>query len=119
MNSNFINFSNLTVEKLVELKNNYCTLFKQLNDDVANLDLNNLTYYNCFERADEIMSSNALQDVLLNFDELHPSEEIRNKSVELQKEMSIFSVDESMRRDVYKVISHYFNNQYKIGRAHV
>ncbi len=116
MNSNFINFSNLTVEKLVELKNNYCTLFKQLNDDVANLDLNNLTYYNCFERADEIMGSNALEDVLLNFDELHPSEEIRNKSVELQKDMSIFSVDESMRRDVYKVISHYYNNQYKVEK---
>ncbi len=116
MNLNLIDFSNLNVTKLVEIKNQSCDLLKKLNDEVASLDLSNLTYFNCFEKADEIMSKYSLTEALINFDELHPNEEIRNKSVELQKEIASFNVDESMRKDVYNVISHYYNNQYKIEK---
>lgn len=110
--SNFLNFSNLTTNKLVEIFNKQKELMVKINDKIAGLDKSNLTFWNCFELNLKTESEYCLEFALIDFEQLHPDEEIRSKSAELNKELRSFGIEQSMRQDVYDVISHYYSNQY-------
>lgn len=111
---NLLNFFDLTVDKLVSIYENQKALTIKLNDRIANLDKNNLTYWDCFEYNMYEESKYTLEFALIDFEQLHPDKEIREKSSELNKELMAFGIEQSMRQDVYDVISHYYNNQYWI-----
>lgn len=109
---NLINFSGLTVSKLDLLFNKQKELTIELNDRIASLNKSNLTYWDCFEYGMAEESKYSLDFALTDFEQIHPDSEIRAKSSELNKELSAFGIEQSMRQDVYDVISHYYNNQY-------
>ncbi len=111
---NLLNFIDLTVEKLVFLFEQQKSLTIELNDKIASLDRNNLTYWDCFEYSMEQEAKYSLDFALSDFEQLHPSPEIRAKSSELNKALSSFAIEQSMRQDVYDVISHYYHNQYVV-----
>lgn len=109
---NLMNFSDLTVEKLELTYQKQKSLIVKLNDYVGKLDKNNLSWENCFEYTLKEESKYILEFGLIDFEQIHPSKEIRDKSSELNKELSSFTIDQSMRQDVYEIISHYYSNQY-------
>ena len=109
---NLLNFAGLTIEKLYLIFEKQKLLTIELNDRVAGLDIENLTYWDCFEYAMKEESKYVMEFGLIDFEQLHPSEEIRTKSSELNKQLNLFGIDQSMRQDVYEVILHYYNNQY-------
>lgn len=111
-NDQLLNFNDLTVDKLTSIYENKKNLQIQLNDKIANLDKNNLTYWNCFEYSMQEIAKHVLEFSLLQFNMIHPDTEIRNKSTELNKQFSAFGIEQVMRQDVYDVISHYYKNQY-------
>jgi Zn-dependent oligopeptidase len=112
LNLNLLNFTNLTVELLQSIYEHQKSLTIQLNDRLAGLDKTQLTYYDCFEYSMAEESKFTTMYSLMDFEQLYPNEEIRTKSVELNKELSSFGIEQSMRQDVYDVISHYYNNQF-------
>ena len=105
-----IDFTNLTTNKLEEIFHRQKNLVLELNNKIVNLDKNNLTFYDCFDKSHEEESKYTLEFVLADFEQLHPDREIREKSAELNKLLSIFMLEQSMREDVYDVILHYYNN---------
>lgn len=111
-NLNLLNFTNITVELLHSIYEHQKSLTIQLNDRLAGLDKNELSYYNCFEYSMEEESKFITMYSLMDFEQLHPDKEIRAKSVELNKELSSFGIEQSMRQDVYDVISYYYNHQF-------
>jgi thimet oligopeptidase len=111
-NLNLLNFTNLTVDLLQSIYEHQKSLTIQLNDRLVGLDKNELTYLNCFEYSMAEESKFTTMYSLIDFEQLHPDKEIRAKSVELNKELSSFGIEQSMRQDVYDVISHYYNNQF-------
>jgi thimet oligopeptidase len=113
LNSSLLNFTNLTVELLQTIFENQKALTIELNDRLADLDKNKLTYSNCFEYSMREESKYMTVFSLIDFEQLHPDSNIREKSVELNKELSSFGIEQSMRQDVYDVISHYYLNQFK------
>lgn len=112
LNSNLLNFSNLTIEQLQMIFEFQKSLTIQLNDKLSKLDRSKLTYFDCFEYNMKEESKYLTIFSLIDFEQLHPNKEIRTKSSELNKELSLFGIEQSMRQDVYDVISHYYLNQY-------
>ena len=112
-NSSLLNFTNLTVELLQTIFVSQKSLTIKLNDRLSGLDKSSLTYWDCFSY--NIMEESKYSTIfsLIDFEQLHPDKEIRAKSVELNKELSAFGIEQSMRQDVYDVISHYYSNQFK------
>ena len=116
LNSNLLNFSNLNVEQLQMIFEFQKSLTIQLNDRLSGLtklDKSKLTYFDCFEYNMKEESKYSTIFSLIDFEQLHPNKEIRNKSVELNKELSAFGIEQSMRQDVYDVISYYYLNQFE------
>lgn len=111
-NSNLLNFTNLSVELLESIVNQQKTLTIELNNRLAGLDKFNLSWWNCFEYNMKEESKFTTMFSLMDFEQLHPNKEIRTKSTELNKELSAFGIEQSMREDVYSIISHYYNNQF-------
>lgn len=112
-NSSLLNFTNLTVELLQTIFERQKCLTIELNDRLVGLDKSSLTYLDCFEYNIREESKYSTAFSLIDFEQLHPDKEIRAKSVELNKELSAFGIEQSMRQDVYDVISHYYSNQFK------
>lgn len=110
---NLINFTNLSTSSLELIFQKQKNLIKELNDVIAKLDKTNLSWYNCFEYSMYEESKYTMEFALLDFEQLHNNSEIREKSSELNKQLSDFCIEQSMRHDVYDVISHYYQNQYK------
>ena len=109
---NLLNFINLTVEKLIFVFESQKAITIQLNDRIAGLDKSNLTYWECFEYGMQEEAKYTLEFALIDFEQIHPDPEIRSKSTELNKELMAFGIEQSMRQDVYDVISYYYKNQY-------
>ena len=109
-----INFKNLTCEKLEQIYLKYCEFAIGSNNQIANLDKNNLNYFKCFELFQKEEAEFEFDTVLLDLEQLHPDEKIRNISAELNKKINAFNIEQSMRKDVFEVISHYYNVQYKV-----
>lgn len=110
--ADLLNFYNLNTNMLDNIFEQQKNLILRLNDEIANLDKNNLSWENCFEKpmSDEAKFSTLFS--LLDLDLLYPNAEIRTKCTELNKQLSMFQIEQSMRQDVYDVISYYYNNQY-------
>lgn len=112
-NFNLLNFTNLTVELLQQIYQKQKNLTIELNNRLAGLDKTKLSYWECFEYNMELESKYTTTFTLIDFEQLHPDKEIRAKSVELNKELSSFGIEQSMRQDVYDIISHYYSNQFE------
>ena len=107
-----INFVNITCEKLDYIYGQYCDLHVKINDSIANLEKSELNYFKCFESSLKEEAEFEFSTVLLSLEQLHPEEIIRTKISEINKKMSLFDIEQSMRKDVFGVISHYYNSQY-------
>lgn len=112
-NPNMLNFSNLNVELLENIFELQKSITIELNDKIANLDKSKLTYWDCFESNIQAESKYYNLFSLIDFEQLHPNPEIRAKSIELNKKLSAFGIEQSMRSDVYDVINYYYSNQFE------
>jgi thimet oligopeptidase len=113
MNEHLPEFSKITVDFLEQIYLRQLDNVVKYNDLIASLDLSTLNYQNCLADGLKQDSETVLEDVLLDLDQLHPDKDIRDKSVELGIQIQTFMVEQNMRRDVFKVIDHYYNNQYQ------
>ncbi len=116
MSNHLPDFSKITVELLEQIYLRQIDDAVKYNDLIASLDLNTLCYENCFEDGMKKDAETILEDVLLDLDQLHPEKEVRDKSVQLGVKLSSFMIEQNMRRDVFKVISHYYQNQYQVEK---
>ncbi len=110
-----INWGVISEQKLNEVYNEYVKYQIESNDQIAkliNVDINELTYTKLFEESDELDAKYSRSMVLLDMDQLHPDQGIRDICNELNKKLSIFGIEQSMRKDVYKVYERYYNERY-------
>lgn len=116
-NSSLLNFTGLTVDLLQTIFERQKSLTIELNNRLSRLDKSSLTYWDCFEYNIHQESQYSTVFSLIDFEQLHPDKEIRAKSVELNKELSAFGIEQSMRQDVYDVITHYYSSQFEVEKS--
>lgn len=115
--ANLPTFINLTVDTIKNLTTQACALMKQSGDRLCSLDTNQLTYDNVFQYDLFEDSKHVLQDAIFNMEVLHPEQSIRDQCVEASKIMSDCSIEQGMRKDVYNVVSSYYNNFYQTEKS--
>lgn len=110
--NSFINFTNLSTYKLDLLFEKQKNMTIELKERITKLDKSKLNYWDLFEY-DMIEESKCLTEfALIDFEQIHPDADIRAKSTELNKQLSVFGIEQSMRQDVFDVVNHYYKNQF-------
>lgn len=112
-------FVDLTPEKLNLIYDKQIQITLDLNDRIARLANEDLNYLNLFEYSMFEESKYSLEFGLMDWEQLHPNKEIRDVSSELNKKLSAFGIEQSMRVDVYDKINYYYLNQYPNEKNHL
>ncbi len=115
LTSQIIDWSVITTELLDQLYNDYVDWVSKSNDLVATYkDLpEKISWYDLYESSMEEDAKYSRCMVLLDMDQLHPNKEIRDKCTEISKKFSAFSIEQSMRKDVFEVYKTYYETNYK------
>ncbi len=118
LTSQIIDWEKISVELLDGLYQEYVDWVVKSNDLVASyIDLDEkITWYELFESSMEEDAEYSRKMVLLDMDQLHPNKEIRDKCTELSKKLSAFSIEQSMRKDVFKVYKKYYETTYQTDK---
>ena len=112
MISVMLNYSNLTTSKFDEIKNTYISNVEEHNKEILNLNLNELTWNNLIQPS--INLDNRWTDrAFLDMKSFHTDEVIREYASDTSTELEQFSIDNGMRKDIYNVYKHYYDNQYQ------
>ena len=82
------------------------------NDYLASLQEGNITYNTFFQSSMDEDSLNSNKSTILNMKSFHPNKEIRDICNELTGEYQKFSIEQSMRKDVFEVFNKYYKYVY-------
>lgn len=111
MTTVLLDYSNLTEKKLNEVKENYISQNKKINDNITMISDEELTWKNVF--GETIHFNNTFVDkAYLNMKDFYTIESIRELCSDLTSELSKFDIEQSMRKDVYQKIKYYYENIY-------
>lgn len=108
-NSNIIDFSQITESLLDKIYYDYTNFEKEYNTMLVNLKPTELNFRMVVYMSILISETYAYQLPLLNMEQFHPKEEIRNKCHELNIKMAEFNIEQSMRSDIYEQIKYYYD----------
>ena len=110
-----LNYSNLTVEMLDQIKDKYIQEYDLIVNHIlktADQDLSWVTLIQPFIDIDN--DSNDL--TLLEMKDFYTDKTIRDRCNDLSTILSQWSVEQSMRRDLYLKYKHYYTNQYLVEK---
>jgi Zn-dependent oligopeptidase len=110
-----LNYSNITVEYLEQVVSSYMEIHDILVSNLLNIPDEILNYNNLVRPFIEI-DDNCIQLNYLTMKDLYTDENIRTKCSELSNKLSKWSIEQSMRKDIYNKYKYYYNNAYLIER---
>jgi len=105
-----LDYSSLSSEYLKNMVDTYMTDYKNLLDNLSNLD--NLSWESLIQPILDFDEKN-LELQKLSMKDFYQDDKIRELCSELQTELSQFAIDQEMRKDYFNKFSYYFNNIYK------
>ena len=117
--NNVINFSSVTEESLQNAFTKYTQGLKEMNDKIANLNLNELNYENVFNEMINFEHLLEPETAIFKLKQLHTDNVVRNKCTSLTIELAQFSIEQNMRKDVYKVYRHYYDNKFQTEKQNL
>lgn len=115
MNNVLLNYKDLTKDKLNQLLYSYIDQSEILNKNILNLDLSNLTWINLVEPYIKL-NNNFIEFSYLNMKQFHENEFIREYASNISIKLTQYNIDITMRKDLYKINKHYYDNQFKLEK---
>ena len=112
-----LDFSNITVEKLDNLINDYMKKMIEFNDLIANMDNASLTWQSYIQFNIDYYDEFRDSVILIDMSSFHVDKEIRDKCSECETKLSQFDIAQSMRKDLFEKFKYYYNNQYNIEKV--
>ena len=110
-----LNYKNLSNKKLDEIVDEYIKQNELINNEILKLDLLKLNWDNIIEPYIKL-SNNYIELAYLNMKQFHESETIREYASNISIKLTQYNIDNSMRRDLYKIFKCYYDNQYKLEK---
>ena len=110
-----LNYKNLSNKKLDEIVDEYIKENELINNEILKLDLLKLNWDNIIEPYIKL-SNNYIELAYLNMKQFHESETIREYASNISIKLTQYNIDNSMRRDLYKIFKCYYDNQYKLEK---
>ncbi len=106
-----LNYSNLTEEKLESVKTNYINQYEKIVNSILNIPNEELGWSNLVQPFIDL-DNNSVELALLDMKDFYIEEKIRDKATELSNELSKWSIDQSMRKDIFSKFNYYWLNQF-------
>jgi Zn-dependent oligopeptidase len=110
---NLIDFSQITVDLLNNIYNDYTNAELEYNNMLVNLKQSELTFNTVITMRTIISEAYVYKLALFNMEQFHTDKTIRDKCHELNVKMGEFNIAQSMRTNVYKQIKYYYDNVYQ------
>jgi len=110
-----LNYKNLSNKKLDEVVDEYIKQNELINNEILKLDLLKLNWDNIIEPYVKL-NNNYIELAYLNMKQFHESETIREYASNISIKLTQYNIDNSMRRDLYKIFKCYYDNQYKVEK---
>lgn len=107
-----LNYSNLTVEKLEQIKTTYMKNYESIVQTILATPNDLLSWRNLVQPFIDL-DNESVDFALLNMKDFYPDETIRENASELANELGKWEIEQIMRRDIYSKYQHYYLNQWK------
>jgi len=107
-----LNYRNITTSKGDEIKNTYISNVEEHNKEILSLNLNELTWNNLIQPSIDL-DNRWTDKAFLDMKSFHTDEVIREYASDTSTELEQFSIDNGMRKDIYNIYKHYYDNQYQ------
>lgn len=107
-----LNFSKIDVKYLDQLYTNIIKETKKSIDQIANLDINHLSYSTCFGNNLYLENQLETSTYILKLEYLHPKEQIRAKIKQINKLLKEYKFLQLRRQDIYEKIMIYYYGQF-------
>ena len=107
-----LNYNSIDAKQIIEIKESYINGITNLNNELLKLSLDSLTWLNTIQPMIDF-NNNFVSTTYLQMKSFHPNEEIRDAATDTSVELEQFDIENSMRKDIYSIYKHYYENQYK------
>jgi Zn-dependent oligopeptidase len=104
----FYNYKDLSIDEIYTIVKEFQEATINLNNYIASLNNNDLTYDNIMQKNIDLDDRFALKLTVLNMDSFYPNEEIRKICNELTNDVSKFNIEQNLRKDVYDKFRQYY-----------
>lgn len=112
MDSVLLNYKDLTTNTLDNVYTKYVEQNEEINNAILKLDLNKLSWDNLVQPY-IVLNNTFVDGSYLNMKQFHENEQIREHASSVSVKLTQYSIDNSMRLDLYKINKHYYDNQYQ------
>lgn len=113
--TSLLNYSNLTVEMLDRIKDEYVYQYEFIVEQVLMLSDKDLSWITAIQPFIDL-DNNTNNLVLLEMKDFYTDKTIRDRCNDLSTMLSQWSVEQSMRKDIYLKYKHYETNQYLVEK---
>lgn len=111
MQNVLLDYSNLTEEKITNIKTTFLENIQKINDTIVTIPNENLSWSVLFQPL--IDFDNSYLDIhLLNMKEFYHDENIRELCSDVESDIDQFMIEQNMRKDVYEKFKYWFSNIY-------
>ena len=115
MLSVILNYNNLTTSLYDSIKEKYITNANNLNNLILNLNINDLSWNNLIQPTIDL-DNKFIDKAYFEMKCFAIDENIREYASDISTEIDQFAIDNGMRKDIYNVFKHYYDNQYQIEK---
>lgn len=106
-----LNYSNLTEDKIREVKNKYIKLYADIINNILSIPDDKLSWNNLVEPLIQLDNS-YVDTALLDMKDFYSDETIKTICFDVSTEFESWSIEQSMRKDIYAKYKYYANNIY-------
>jgi Zn-dependent oligopeptidase len=111
MQNVLLDYSNLTEEKITNIKTTFLENIQKINDTIVTIPNENLSWSNLFQPL--IDFEDIYSDIhLLNMKEFYRDENIRELCSDIESDIDQFMIEQNMRKDVYEKFKYWFSKIY-------
>ena len=106
-----LNYSNLTESKIRDVKKNYISLYTDIFNNILSIPNEKLSWNNLVEPHIKLDNS-YVDNALLDMKDFYSDEKIRTICTDVSTEFESWSIEQSMRKDIYAKYKYYADNIY-------
>lgn len=106
-----LNYSNLIEETLESVKNNYVNKYEQIVNSILSIPDSELHWTNLVQPFIDLDNS-SIESALLEMKDFYVDEKIRDRATDISNEFSKWSIEQSMRKDIFAKYNYYYLNQF-------
>jgi Zn-dependent oligopeptidase len=111
-----LNYKTLTTDILDSVLSIYISQTEELNTKILNLNKTNLSWSTLVQPSININNTYIIS-AFLQMKQFHPNEKIREHANNISTKLEQYSIENSMRKDIYTIVKYYYDNQYKLEQV--